>query len=97
MMFTDPYAVKVGSAEPSFLGALITFIGAGFGALQGYMNSNATNLNPLVRMFQFFMFSFFYQMLFFPIFIPDGNFYSFDPVNGAFGWLGSWHNFFLVF
>ena len=96
-MFSDPYAKKVGVDDQSYLGALISFLGAGFGAIQGYMNHKATHLHPIVRMHQFFIFSVVYQMVFFPIFIQNSKFYSMDPEYGAFGWLSSWHNFIQVF
>lgn len=86
-MFTDPFAVKPGSSGPSLLGALISFVGAGFGALQGYVNSQSAGLDPLIKMQQFTMFVAILQLIFFPLFIQDDRFYSFDSYYGAFGWL----------
>jgi len=95
-MFADPHAKKVGAEAPSYLGDLIPFIGAGFGALQGYINHKATHLHPLIQMHHFFIFSFIFQMIFFPLFVRHPEFYSFDPNYGAFGWLSNSSNFFMV-
>jgi drug/metabolite transporter (DMT)-like permease len=95
-MFIDPFAVKVGADEQSYLGDLIPFLGAGLGAVQGYLNHHATHLHPLIRMTQFFIFSFIFQLIFFPLFVWRLDYFSFDPVNGAFGWLSNSYNFFMV-
>lgn len=98
LMFTDPFAVKSGGGGDRLWGNLIPFIGAGMGAILGYINSSKYyQLHPLVRMAQYFLFGVFYQLIFSPLFIQDNEkYYSFDPEYGAFGWLGSWSNFFNV-
>lgn len=65
LMFTDPYAVKVGGVGNQYVGDLITFIGAGFGAIQGIFNSRNTKLlHPVVIMNQVNMFSIVFQLCF---------------------------------
>lgn len=49
-MFTDPYASKTGGEGQSYLGDLIPFLGAGLGAVQGYMNHKSTHSHPLAQM-----------------------------------------------
>ena len=88
-MFMDPHARKTGAESQSYMGDLIPFLGAGLGAVQGYINHKATHLHPLVQMHHFFIFSLLFQLIFFPLFVQNPNFYSTDPEYGVFGWLSS--------
>lgn len=97
MMFADPHAMKIGAESQSYMGDLIPFLGAGLGALQGYINHKATHLHPLIQMFHFFLFSLIFQMIFFPMIVKNPLFYTMDPEYGVFGWMGDSNNFLMVF
>jgi len=88
LMLTDPYAVKEEGSGNQYIGDLIPFLGAGAGAINGYLNSkNSTMVNPLVLMFQVFLCQTCYQLMFGSIVNGPLTFLSFDAHNGAFGWL----------
>lgn len=96
LMFTDKHAAKASGEEASLIGALISFLGAGFGAVLGYLNSKSKTLHPIVTMTQFLSFTVVYQLIFFPLFIQDSRYYSFDSDFGAFGWLTKSRNTLMV-
>jgi len=54
-------------------------------------------LHPFVRMCQYFILTFVFQLIFFPFFLKEGDdnvqkFFTFDPEFGIFGWMSSTTN-----
>lgn len=97
IMLIDESAFKTGINGHSYLGDMYAFIGAGFWALFSYINRNNNNkLHPLVTLTQISIFSSLMQMAIFPFLVKSPGFFSFDPFNGAFGWLTDSHAFLLV-
>mmetsp|Transcript_10164 Transcript_10164/g.11413 ORF Transcript_10164/g.11413 Transcript_10164/m.11413 type:complete len:98 (+) Transcript_10164:246-539(+) len=87
-MLKDPQASKEGSDGPSYLGDMIAFLGAGAGALMNvFCSKNSKSTSPIVTMANSFIFSSLTQLMLFPLFLGYTDFYSMDPVRGAFGWL----------
>ena len=87
IMITDPYAEKQNGAGNKYLGDAIAFIGAGFGAILGILNSrNSEIIHPIVLMCQVLFFSIFYQLTF-GVIVNGPIFFSFHPTQGAFGWM----------
>lgn len=96
-MFLDPYAVKTGDEGDPFWGRIIPFLGAGCGALQGFLISGkGPQLHPLTKLAQYFSFGFIFQLIAFPYFMDNDLYYSFDPKWGAFGWLSNWDSIIMV-
>lgn len=97
LMFSDPYAVKTGEGGNAFWGRLIPFLGAGAGALLGYLNSNKDGqIHPVIRLAHYFFYGIIFQLIFFPLFLTNDKFYSFDSKYGCFGWMSTWENIFMV-
>jgi len=97
-MFTDPFATKTGMDGQSYWGDLLPFLGAGACATLTYINKTSdVESHPMVKITHCFLFSSLYQLMLLPMFIDPKNIFSLDPVEGAFGWLGSFHSFLLVF
>lgn len=88
LMFTDPYAIKEGGVGNQYVGDLITFLGAGSGAILGFYNSrNSKLIHPIVIMNHCFVFSVLFQTSFACFMLGADRVLSFDPGYGVLGWI----------
>lgn len=53
-------------------------------------------LHPIVKITQYFIFGFIFQMIVFPFFMNNDKYYTFDSQWGAFGWLTNWETILMV-
>jgi hypothetical protein len=98
LMLTDPYAVKSGGTGNQYVGDLITFLGAGFGAISGYYNSkNSKIIHPVVIMNHCFVFSTLFQITLASFILGPSRVLSFDKEYGAFGWIADSETFWFLF
>ena len=75
LVIIDPRAIKTDSDKPSLIGAVIPFIGAGFGAILTFMSHNIQKWNPIFIITEYYLFSVIYQLSLFPWFIESDNFF----------------------
>jgi hypothetical protein len=97
-LVTDTQANKATSESNTLSGNLVALLGAAFGAIHCFLMQRCSRAyHPLTLLTHCFCFSSVYQLILFPHFTGYENFYSFDADLGAFGWLGNFSNFTLMF
>lgn len=97
LLFTDPYAVKIGGSGNQYIGDLITFLGAGAGAILGFYNSrNSKLIHPVVIMNHCLVFSSIFQITFASFMLGPSRVLSFDTEYGAFGWIADTDTFWFL-
>lgn len=98
LMLTDPFAVKPGVEGNQYLGDLIAFGGAAFGAVQGFYNSrNSKIIHPVVIMNHCFFFSAVFQLVLYSFIYGPSVIFSFDKEMGGFGWFADPELFWFLF
>ena len=84
-MISDPYAIKTNAEEPSILGSVIAFLGAGAGATTVKINTFIPkDVHPFTRLLGIFSFSFLTYSIVVPFFLGFDVYYSFQPKIGLF-------------
>ena len=96
-LLTDPYALKEGKAEISYLGVILAINGAICLALFSYtIKYTKSQLHPIVQTEILFLTMLVWVLILFPFLSKSERFFSFDPEYGVFGWLTNWTYFFEV-
>ena len=90
-LFTDPFALKAGTTEPSYFGDFLAMIGAFCAAMYSYFIKYVKyDLHPMIKTIYGFLTSITYMYILFPFLTMSDKFFSFDPEYGTFGWLTNW-------
>ena len=98
LMISDPYAIKTNAEEPSILGSVIAFLGAGAGATTVKINTFIPkDVHPFTRLLGIFSFSFLTYSIVVPFFLGFDVYYSFQPKIGLFWWLFDLEMFLFLF
>lgn len=96
LLILDPHAIKIKPMNHDIVGDAIVFAGAGFGAMNAYINQNSTiKYHPLLLMVHTFTFSTIYQFIFLLMF-GGPSIVSMECKVGVFGWFCHLKDFLVV-